>query len=203
MRLNDSTEVCLLFPFVDWQIDNGFFNRPTIAGTPILVHRWGPRIRISALFRFFCEAGYRPREIDILSLIYLKCPEYYGILCNSGTVHAVIPRAVVLFCSSGRASRGQRKSYIRDGARVSREPGSRVLLWFKRKIKDCLQPNVVVDSRGRARARARKLRAQSKKPRYFEGSRAKIPSSKMIGGPYVLKTFTLSWQRSIVRLLMI
>ena len=128
MRLNDSTEVCLLFPFDDWQIDNGFFNRPTIAGTPILVHRWGPRIRISALFRFFCEAGYRPREIDILSLIYLKCPEYYGILCNSGTVHAVIPRAVVLFCSSGRASRGQRKSYIRDGAGVSREPGSRVLL---------------------------------------------------------------------------
>ena len=140
MRLNDSTEVCLLFPFVDWQIDNGFFNRPTIAGTPILVHRWGPRIRISALFRFFCEAGYRPREIDILSLIYLKCPEYYGILCNSGTVHAVIPRAVVLFCSSGRASRGQRKSYIRHGAGVSREPDSRVLLWFKRKIKDCLQP---------------------------------------------------------------
>ena len=174
MRLNDSTEVCLQFPFVDWQIDNGFFNRPTIAGTPILVHRWGPRIRISALFRFFCEAGYRPREIDILSLIYLKCPEYYGILCNSGTVHAVIPRAVVLFCSSGRASRGQRKSYIRDGAGVSREPGSRVLLWFKRKIKDCLQSNVVVDSRGRARARARKLRAQSKKPRYFEGSRAKL-----------------------------
>ena len=28
-------------------------------------------------------------------------------------------------------------------------------------------------------------------------------SSKMIGGPYVLLTLTLSWQRSIVRLLMI
>ena len=36
-------------------------------------------------------------ELDILSVIYLKCPEYYGILCNSGTVHAVVPRAVVLF----------------------------------------------------------------------------------------------------------
>ena len=105
------------------------------------------------------------------------------------------------FFSSARASRGQRKSYIRDGARVSREPGSCVLLWFKRKLKDCLQSNVVVDSRRRARARARKLRAQSKKPRYFEGSRAKIPSNKMIGGTYVLKTLTLSWQRSIVRLL--
>ena len=135
MRLNDSTEVCLQFPFVDWQIDNGFFNRPTIAGTPILVHRWGPRIRISALFRFFCEAGYRPREIDILSLIYLKCPEYYGILCNSGTVHAVIPRAVVLFCSSGRASRGQRKSYIRDGARVEQRTGLTRALVIQKKNK--------------------------------------------------------------------
>ena len=44
-----------------------------------------------------------------------------------------------------------------------------------------------------------KLRAQKKKLRYFEGSRAKIPSSKTIGGPYVLKSLTLSWQ-SIVRL---
>ena len=69
------------------------------------------------------------------------------------------------FFPSARASRGQRKSDIRDGARVSRERGSCVLLWFKRKIKDYLQSNIVVDSQGRAWARARKLRAQSKKPR--------------------------------------
>lgn len=50
-------------------------------------------------------------ELDILSLIYLKCPEYYGILCNSGTVHAVVLRAVVLFSSSA--------SYI--GPRAVRE----------------------------------------------------------------------------------
>ena len=25
----------------DWQIDNGFFNRPIMARTQILVHRWG------------------------------------------------------------------------------------------------------------------------------------------------------------------
>ena len=30
----------------DWQIDNGFFNRPIMAHTQILVHRWGPRTRI-------------------------------------------------------------------------------------------------------------------------------------------------------------
>ena len=38
-----------LYP--DWQIDNGFLNRPIMARTHILVHRWGPRTRISALFR--------------------------------------------------------------------------------------------------------------------------------------------------------
>ena len=27
----------------DWQIDNGFFNRPIIGRTQILVHRWGPK----------------------------------------------------------------------------------------------------------------------------------------------------------------
>ena len=39
------------FEFLNRQIDNGFFNRPIIAYTQILVHRWGPRrIRIPALF---------------------------------------------------------------------------------------------------------------------------------------------------------
>ena len=48
------------------QIDNGFFNRPTMVPTQILVHRWGPKAKISALFRrptepefsFVCGAGY-------------------------------------------------------------------------------------------------------------------------------------------------
>ena len=35
----------------DWQIDNGFFNRPTMAHGKILVHRLGPRTRIWVLFR--------------------------------------------------------------------------------------------------------------------------------------------------------
>ena len=35
----------------DWKIDNGFFNRSIMARTQILVHRWGPRTRILALFR--------------------------------------------------------------------------------------------------------------------------------------------------------
>jgi len=35
----------------DWLIDNGIFNRPIMARTEILVHRWGPRSRILALFR--------------------------------------------------------------------------------------------------------------------------------------------------------
>ena len=34
----------------DWQIDKAFFNRPIMASTQILVQRWGPRTRISALF---------------------------------------------------------------------------------------------------------------------------------------------------------
>ena len=34
----------------DWQIDNGIFNRPIMTRTKILVHRLGPRTRISALF---------------------------------------------------------------------------------------------------------------------------------------------------------
>ena len=33
---------------------NDFSNRPIMARTQILVHRWGPRLRISALFRRLC-----------------------------------------------------------------------------------------------------------------------------------------------------
>ena len=33
------------------KIDNGSFNRPIMARTQILIHRWGPRTSISALFR--------------------------------------------------------------------------------------------------------------------------------------------------------
>ena len=33
-----------------WQIDNGSFNRPIMARTQILVHRWRPRTGISAQF---------------------------------------------------------------------------------------------------------------------------------------------------------
>ena len=35
----------------DWPIDNGFFNGPIMMRIQILVHRWGPRTKISALFR--------------------------------------------------------------------------------------------------------------------------------------------------------
>ena len=39
------------FEFLDSLIDNGFFNKPIIARTQILVHRWGPsRMRILVLF---------------------------------------------------------------------------------------------------------------------------------------------------------
>ena len=34
----------------DWQIDNGFFNRPIMAHTQIVVHRKGPRIKIWCCF---------------------------------------------------------------------------------------------------------------------------------------------------------
>ena len=39
--------------YPDWQINNDIFNRPVLkmARTQILVHRWGPRTRILALFR--------------------------------------------------------------------------------------------------------------------------------------------------------
>ena len=36
---------------LDWQIDDGIYNRPIIAHTRILVQRWRPRTMISALFR--------------------------------------------------------------------------------------------------------------------------------------------------------
>ena len=48
-RLDELPEVH--FEVLNRQIDNGFFNRPFIAHTQIIVHRWGPRrIRIPALF---------------------------------------------------------------------------------------------------------------------------------------------------------
>ena len=34
----------------DWPINSVFFNKPIIAHTQILVHRWRPRTRISVLF---------------------------------------------------------------------------------------------------------------------------------------------------------
>ena len=36
---------------LDWQIDDGIYNKPIIARTRILVQRWRPRTRISVLFR--------------------------------------------------------------------------------------------------------------------------------------------------------
>ena len=36
---------------LDWQVNDGICNRPIIARTWILVQRWRPRTRISALFR--------------------------------------------------------------------------------------------------------------------------------------------------------
>ena len=40
------------FEFLNRQIDNGFFNRPIIAHSQILVHSWGPRrIRIPVQFQ--------------------------------------------------------------------------------------------------------------------------------------------------------
>lgn len=38
------------FFHTDWQLDNGFFNRPSVARTQLLVHRWAIRTSISALF---------------------------------------------------------------------------------------------------------------------------------------------------------
>ena len=47
---------------LDWQIDDGIYNRPIIARTRILVQRWRPRTRISVLFRrrtFHLTVWYR------------------------------------------------------------------------------------------------------------------------------------------------
>lgn len=38
-----------IFFHTDYPIDNGFFNRPVLIRTQILVHRWEPSTRISAL----------------------------------------------------------------------------------------------------------------------------------------------------------
>ena len=47
---------------LDWQIDDGIYNRPIIARTRILVQRWRHRTRISVLFRrrtFHLTVWYR------------------------------------------------------------------------------------------------------------------------------------------------
>ena len=51
----------------NWQ---WFFNRPIMAHTQILVHRWGPRTRISALFRCFvnCRVWRRIRNPCIVKV---------------------------------------------------------------------------------------------------------------------------------------
>ena len=46
----------------DWQIDNGFFNRPIMTHTQILVHRWGPR-----------EQGFRRCLTDGLNQNLVLC----------------------------------------------------------------------------------------------------------------------------------
>ena len=51
-RVNVLPKVRLEFPFKpDWKIDNGFFNKPIMGPTQILVHRWRSRTRISAQSR--------------------------------------------------------------------------------------------------------------------------------------------------------
>ena len=50
IRLNNcsnSSQISLQF---GWLVNNGIFNKPIIAHTQILVHRWGPRTRVLALF---------------------------------------------------------------------------------------------------------------------------------------------------------
>ena len=31
-----------IFPHLDWQTDNGIFNRPVMECSQVLLHRWGP-----------------------------------------------------------------------------------------------------------------------------------------------------------------
>ena len=108
-RLTESLEVRFEFPFVDWQIKStmAFLTGQIITLTPILVRRWLPRKRLR---RRFADGRNLTSELYIHSLIFFKCPESYGILCNYCTVHAVVPRAVVLFPQQGLRARGQRKS---------------------------------------------------------------------------------------------
>ena len=64
----------------DWQIDKAFFNRPIMASTQILVQRWGPRTRISALIHrqtypessFICATGYL-LPAQIVFVCFLLC----------------------------------------------------------------------------------------------------------------------------------
>ena len=43
----------------DWQIDNGIFNRPIIARTQILVHRWSWNKGFGAVSQTDCGTGYK------------------------------------------------------------------------------------------------------------------------------------------------
>ena len=69
--LNELPEVRFEFPF----ILNGKLTRTIMARNQMLVHRWGPWTRISALFRrqtqaefsFVCSAGYVAQAIAILA----------------------------------------------------------------------------------------------------------------------------------------
>ena len=52
--LNELPEMGFIISFhSDWQINNGFFNRPIMGHTQILVQRWWPRTRISAIVHNF------------------------------------------------------------------------------------------------------------------------------------------------------
>ena len=56
--LNELPEMCFVFPFnlTDKLTIYGIFNRPIMAHTQIiLVHSWGPRTRIRALFHRMME----------------------------------------------------------------------------------------------------------------------------------------------------
>ena len=144
-------------------------------------------------------------ELDILSLIYLKCPEYYGILCNSGTVHAVVPRAVVLFFSSA--------SYIGPRAvseKVTLETGHAwaglmraLVIQKKNKRLSAVKFCGWLSGAGTGTGAGAEITGTIEKKQIFRGLTGKDSVEQNDRRPYVLKTFTLSWKRSIVRLLMI
>ena len=77
-----------------WQINNGFFNRPIMVCTQILIHRWGPRTRSSVLFcdelnqslqkmyscSFVCGAGYSCMTVQHSTVTALS--KYYTFVCT-------------------------------------------------------------------------------------------------------------------------